>query len=137
MRREEKNELILKHLGRNGWKFSQEERDKLYNGKGKIKSHLSGCYNLGEKKLCKEKDYIWFYTDNPIDIEENDWQIKIKWDCDDLVLPILYHTITLKDKIYFSCRDYIVNLSHINTEEEIADIVAQCEEKKFPSTIKN
>lgn len=129
MRREEKIELILKHLGRNGWKFSQEERDKLYNRKGKIKSPQRESYNLGKKKLCKEKDYIWFYIDDTIDIEENNWQIKIILDYKDLVLPILYHTITLKDKIYFSCRDYIVDLSHINTEEEIADIVAQCEEK--------
>lgn len=125
MRREEKIELILKHLKNNGWAIT----NKLYNRKGKIKSHLSGSYNLGEKKLCKGKDYIWFYTDDTIDIEENDWQIKIIWDYNDLVLPILYHTITLKDKIYFSCRDYIVNLTHINTEEEIADVIAQCEEK--------
>lgn len=125
MRREEKIELILKHLRNNGWAIT----NKLYNRKGKIKSHLSGCYNLGEKKLCKQKDYIWFYIDDTIDIEENDWQIKIILDYNDLVLPILYHTITLKDKIYFSCRDYGVDLTHINTEEEIADVIAQCEEK--------
>lgn len=127
MRREEKIELILKHLKNNGWTIT----NKLYNRKGKIKSHLSGSYNLGKKKLCKEKDYIGFYTNGTIYTEENDWQIVIIfWDCNDhLVLPILYHTITLKDKIYFSCRDYIVDLTHINTEEEIADIVAQCEEK--------
>lgn len=129
MRREEKIELILKHLGNNGWVITQEDKDKLYNRKGKIKSHLSGCYNLGKKKLCKTKDYIWFYTDDTIDVEENDWQIKIIWDYNDLVLPNLYHMITLKDNINFACKDYIVNLTHINTEEEIADIVAQYEEK--------
>lgn len=125
MRREEKIELILKILGNNGWVIT----DKLYNHKGKIKSHLMGCYSLGKKKLCKGKDYIWFYTDDTIDIEENDWQIEIILDDNDLVLPILYHMITLKDKINFACRDYIVGLAYINTEEKIADIVAQCEEK--------
>lgn len=48
-----------------------------------------------------------------------------------LVIPILYHTITEKrrNKINFASRDYYVDLSYISTEEEIADVIAQCEEK--------
>lgn len=129
MRREEKIELILKHLGNNGWVITQEDKDKLYNHKGKIKSHLRGSYNLGKKKLCKTKDYIGFDTDYTINAVENDWQIEIIFDYNDLVLPILYHMITLKDKIEFACKDYRFDLMHINTEEEIVDIIAQCEEK--------
>lgn len=49
MRREEKIELILKILGNNGWKLGQEDRDKLYNRKGKIASRLNGHYDLGKK----------------------------------------------------------------------------------------
>ena len=48
-----------------------------------------------------------------------------------LVIPIIYHTITVqsRNKINFACRDYCVDLSYINTEEEIADVIAQLEEK--------
>ena len=46
-----------------------------------------------------------------------------------LIIPILYHTITEKKKINFACNVYNVDLTNINTEEEIADIISQCEEK--------
>ncbi len=46
-----------------------------------------------------------------------------------LIIPILYHTFTEPNKINFGCTDYYVDLIHYNTEEEIADVIAQCEEK--------
>lgn len=133
MRREEKIELILKILGNNGWKISQEDRDKLYNRKGKINSHLNGHYDLGKKNLCKEKDYIWFESDDSvIDVVGDDWQIVVTLYASGsgyLIIPILYHTFTEPNKINFGCTDYYVDLIHYNTEEEIADVIAQCEEK--------
>lgn len=137
MRREEKIELILKHLGINGWKFSEEDREKLYNRKGKIDSHLSGHYDLGNKVILKDKDYIYIdtdYSDDSVDYNVNCWEAKITLYANGsgyLVIPILYHTITEKrrNKINFASRDYYVDLSYINTEEEIADVIAQCEEK--------
>lgn len=133
MRKEEKIELILKYLGKNGWKISQEDRDKLCNRKGKIKSNLSGCYEVGKKNICKGKDYIWFEGDDSvIELEGDNWQTTITlytcgYCCIDI--PILYHTITEKNKINFACNDYNVDLTNFNTEEEIADVIVQCEEK--------
>lgn len=134
MRREEKIELILKHLGINGWKSSEEDREKLYNRKGKIDSHLSGHYDLGNKVILKDKDYIYIDTDDSVDYDGNCWEAKITLYANGsgyLVIPILYHTITEKrrNKINFASRDYYVDLSYINTEEEIADVIAQCDEK--------
>jgi hypothetical protein len=134
MRREEKIELILKILGNNGWKISQEERDKLYNRKGKINSHLLGSYDIGKKTICKDKDYIFIDGDEDfISIEGDYWKAVITLypsGCGYyIIIPILYHTITEKNKINFACNDYNVDLTHINTEEEIADVIAQCEEK--------
>lgn len=132
MRKVEKIELILKHLGKNGWKIPQEDSEKLYNRKGKIDSHLRGHYNLGKKIILKDKDYIYIDTDDSIDYDGNCWEAKITLYANGsgyLVIPILYHTITEKNKINFACNDYNVDLTHINTEEEIADIIAQCEEK--------
>lgn len=134
MRREEKIELILKILGNNGWKISQEDRDKLYNRKGKIDSHLSGTYIIGIKVILKDKDYIYIDADDSIDYDGNYWEAKITLYANgsgNLIIPILYHTITEKrrNKINFASRDYSVDLSYINTEEEIADVIAQCEEK--------
>lgn len=134
MRREEKIELILKHLGINGWKISEEDREKLYNRKGKIDSHLSGHYDLGNKVILKDKDYIYIDTDDSVDYDGNCWEAKITLYANGsgyLVIPILYHTITEKrrNKINFASRDYYVDLSYINTEEEIADVIAQCDEK--------
>lgn len=134
MRREEKIELILKHLGINGWKSSEEDKEKLYNRKGKINSHLSGHYDLGNKVILKDKDYIYIDTDDSVDYDGNCWEAKITLYANGsgyLVIPILYHTITEKrrNKINFASRDYYVDLTHINTEEEIADVIAQCEEK--------
>lgn len=133
MRREEKIELILKVLGNNGWKLSQEDRDKLYNRKGKIDPHLSGHYDLGKKDICKDRDYIWVDGDDSIiDVEGDNWQIVTTLYASGsgyIILPILYHTITEKNKINFACNDYYVDLTNYNTEEEIADMIAQCEEK--------
>lgn len=134
MRREEKIELILKHLGNNGWKFSDEDREKLYNRKGKINSHLDGHYVIGNKIILKDKDYIYIDNDESIDYDGNCWEANITLYANGsgfLVIPILYHTITEKkrNKINFASRDYYVDLSYINTEEEIADVIAQCEEK--------
>lgn len=133
MRKVEKIELILKHLGKNGWKISQEDRNKLYNRKGKIYSNLSGTYDIGYKTICKAKDYIFIDGDEDIiDIEGDNWKSVITLYTSGycyLIIPILYHTITEKNIINFACNDYNVDLTHINTEEEIADIIAQCEEK--------
>lgn len=136
MRREEKIELILKNLGNNGWKLSDEDREKLYNRKGKIKSHLDGYYTIGNKIILKNKDYIYIDNDESLDYDYdgNCWEANINLNANGscyLVIPIIYHTITVqrRNKINFACRDYCVNLSFINTEEEIADIIAQCEEK--------
>lgn len=133
MRREEKIELILKILGNNGWKLGQEDRDKLYNKKGKIDSRLNGHYDLGKKNLCKDKDYIWFEGDDSIiDVVGDEWQVVATLYASGsgyLIIPILYHTLTELNKINFACTDYYVDLSHYNTEEEIADVIAQCEEK--------
>ena len=133
MRRDEKIELILKHLGNNGWKVPQEEREKLYNRKGKINSHLSGYYEIGKKNICKEKDYIWFEGDDSvIDLDGDNWQATITLYTRGygyLIMPIFYHIITEKKKIIFGCNDYNVDLTTINTEEEIADVIAQLEEK--------
>ena len=133
MRREEKIELILKHLGKNGWKISQEEKDKLYNRKGKINYRLLGSYDIGYKTICKDKDYIFIDGDEDfITVEGDNWKSIITLYSSGycyLIIPILYHTITEKNQINFACNDYNVDLTHINTEEEIADIIAQCEEK--------
>ena len=133
MRKEEKIELILKHLGNNGWKIPQEDRDKLYNRKGKINSHLSGSYDIGNKTICKVKDYIWFEGDeDSIDIEGDNWQATISLYTSGygfIIIPIFYHIITEKNKINFGCNDYNVDLTTINTEKEIADVISQCEEK--------
>ena len=134
MRREEKIELILKILGNNGWTISQEDKDKLYNRKGKINSHLNGTYVIGNKIILKDKDYIYIDTDDSIDYDGYCWEAKITLFANGsghLFIPILYHTITEKrrNKINFASRDYSVDLSNINTEEEIADVIAQCEEK--------
>lgn len=133
MRREEKIEIILKILGNNGWKISQEDRDKLYNRKGKIYPHLESVnYNLGKKNICKDKDYIVIEVDDSINIEGDNWQIVVTLNANGsgyLIIPILYHTITEKNKINFACTDYRLNLSHYNTEEELADAIAQCEDK--------
>lgn len=132
MRREEKIELILKHIGKNGWGISQEDKDKLYNRKGKIDSHLIGNYTLGNKIICKDKDYIYIDNDESIDYDGDCWTANINLYANGsgyLIIPIPYHTITEKNKINFACRDYYVDLTHINTEEEIADVIAQCEEK--------
>lgn len=134
MRREEKIELILKHLGKNGWKITSEQRDRLYNSKGKIKSNLSRYYRyiIGNKIICKDKDYIFIDCDDSIEYDGNCWTSKITLytnGCGDLILPILYHTITGKKKIVFGCKEYYVDLTSINTEEEIADVIAQCDEK--------
>ena len=129
MRREEKIELILKILGNNGWAIT----NKLYNRKGKIGTHLDGHYDLGKKNLCKDKDYICFEGDDSvIDIVGDDLQIVVTLYASGsgyLIIPILYHTLTEPNKINFGCTDYYVDLSHYNTEEEIADVIAQCEEK--------
>jgi len=133
MRREEKIELILKILGKNGWTISQEDKDKLYNRKGKIYSQLNGHYDLGKKNLCKEKDYIGFEGDDSvIDLVGDDWQVVTTLYASGsgyLIIPILYHILTEPNKINFGCTDYYVDLMYYNTEEEIADVIAQCEEK--------
>ena len=134
MRREEKIELILKILGNNGWKISQEDKDKLYNRKGKINSHLNGTYIIGIKVILKDKDYIYIDCDDSIDYDGTYWTANITLYANgsgNLVIPILYHTITekKKNKINFGCTDYYVDLSCISTEEDIADVIAQCEEK--------
>ena len=134
MRREEKIELILKHLGNNGWKIPQEDREKLYNRKGKINSHLNGTFIIGNKIILKDKDYIYIDNDESIDYDGDNWQATVSLYASGsgfLVIPILYHTITEKkrNKVNFASRDYYVDLSYINTEEEIADVIAQCEEK--------
>lgn len=135
MRCEEKIELILKHLGNNGWKFSEEDRENLYNSKGKIKSHLDGYYTIGKKIILKNKDYIYIDNDESLDYDYdgNCWVANINLNANGsgyLVIPIIYHTITVqsRNKINFACRDYCVDLSCINTEE-IADVIAQCDEK--------
>ena len=136
MRREEKIEFILKHLGNNGWKLSDDDRKKLYNRKGKIKSHLNGYYTIGKKIILKNKDYIYIDNDESLDYDYdgNCWVANINLNANGsgyLVIPIIYHMITVqsRNKINFACRDYCVDLSCINTEEEIADVIAQCEEK--------
>lgn len=133
MRKEEKIELILKHLGNNGWKIPQKYRDKLYNRTGKIKSNLFGGYDIGYKTICKDKHYICFEGDNDsIDIKGENWQVTVTFYARGygyLILPILYHTITEKNVINFACNDFNVDLTTINTEEEIADVLAQFEEK--------
>ena len=133
MRREEKIELILKILGKNGWTISQEDKDKLYNRKGKINSQLNGHYDLGKKNLCKEKDYIGFEGDDSvIDLVGDEWQVVATLYASGsgyLIIPILYHILTEPNKINFGCTDYYVDLMYYNTEEEIADVIAQCEEK--------
>lgn len=136
MRREEKIEFILKHLRNNGWKLSDDDRKKLYNRKGKIKSHLDGYYTIGKKIILKNKDYIYIDNDDSLDYDYdgNCWVVNINLNANDscyLVIPIIYHTITVqsRNKINFACRDYCVDLSYINTEEEIADVIAQFEEK--------
>ena len=133
MRKEEKIELILNLLGKNGWKISQEDRDKLYGRKGKIKSNLLGSYDIGYKTVCKDKNYICFEGDDEsIDIEGDNWQAIVTFYARGygyLILPILYHTITEKNVINFACHDFNVDLTTINTEEEIADVIAQLEEK--------
>ena len=134
MRREEKIELILKILGNNGWKFSDDDREKLYNSKGKINSHLNGTYIIGNKVILKDKDYIYIDADDSIDYDGDCWEAKISLFANGsghLVIPIIYHTITEKkrNKVNFDCREFFVDLSFINSEEEIADVIAQCEEK--------
>lgn len=134
MRREEKIELILKQLGNNGWKITTEQRDKIYTRKGTVSPHLSGHYDIGSKIVVKDKDYIYIDTDDSIDYDGSCWEAKITLYANGsgyLVIPILYHTITEKrrNKINFASRDYYVDLSYINTEEEIADVIAQCDEK--------
>lgn len=131
MRRDEKIELILKHLGKNGWLFSKEDRDRLYNSKGKIGTHLTGHYALGKKIILKSKDYIYI-DDDSLELEGDDWQATVFLYANGsgfLIIPILYHTITEKDKINFGCREYYVDLTNCTTEEDIADVIAQCEEK--------
>ncbi len=134
MRREEKIELILKHLGNNGWKITTEQRDKIYTRKGTISPHLNGTFIIGSKIVLKDKDYIYIDNDDSIDYDGDNWEAKVTLYANGsgyLVIPILYHTITEKkrNKINFASRDYYVDLSYINTEEEIADVIAQCEEK--------
>ena len=135
MRREEKIELILKILENNGWKITQEQRDKLFNKKGKVYQHLNGYFDLGTKIICKDKDYICIDGDDSIldvEDEDNNWQTVVTLyvcGCCSLIIPIFYHTITEKNKINFACNDYYVDLTHYNTEEELADVIAQCEEK--------
>ena len=134
MRREEKIELILKILGNNGWKTTTQQHDKIYTRKGTISPHLNGTYILGTKVILKDKDYIYIDTDDSIDYDGYCWEAKITLFANGnghLFIPILYHTITEKrrNKINFASRDYSVDLSNINTEEEIADVIAQCEEK--------
>ena len=132
MRKEEKIELILKHLGNNGWKISQEDRDRLYNRKGKIYFNLKGTYILGNKIILKDKDYIYIDDDDSIDYDGNNWQATVTLYANGsgtLILPILYHTISEKKIINFACKDYYVDLIKYNTEEEIADVIAQLEEK--------
>lgn len=132
MRREEKIELILKQLGNNGWVITTEQRDKIYTRKGTISPHLNGNYVIGSKVILKDKDYIFIDSDDSLDYDVNCWTAHITLYANGsgyLVIPILYHTITEKNKVNFACRDYYVDLSHINTEEEIADVIAQCEEK--------
>lgn len=133
MRKEEKIEVFLKHLGLNGWKIDQEDVDRLRSKSGKIRRDLSGHYDLGKKIVCKENDYIWFYGDDSyIDVEDENWITTITLYASGsgyLILPLLYHSTTEKDKINFDCRDYYVDLTHYNTEEEIANVIAQYEEK--------
>lgn len=132
MRREEKIELILKHLGNNGWKIPQEDREKLYNRKGKINSHLNGTFIIGNKIILKDKDYIYIDNDESIDYDGDNWQATVSLYASGsgyLIMPIFYHIITEKKKIIFGCNDYNVDLTTINTEEEIADVIAQLEEK--------
>lgn len=118
MRREEKIELILKILGNNGWKITTQQHDKIYTRQGKVSPHLNGHYTLGKKIILKAKDYI-FIDDDSLEVEEDDWQATVTLygsGSGFLIIPILYHTITEKDKINFACRDYYVDLSNINTE---------------------
>lgn len=134
MRREEKIELILKILGNNGWKITTEQSDKICTRQGKVSPHLNGTYIIGCKIILKDKDYIYIDADDSIDYDGNCWEAKISLFANGsghLVIPIIFHTITEKkrNKINFACRDYYVDLSNINTEEEIADVIAQCEEK--------
>ena len=140
MRREEKLELILKILGNNGWKFPQEDKDKLYTSQGKIRQHLNGNYVIGRKTVLKDNTYIFIECDDSVEYDvdccvEYDvdcWKANITFYANGsgyLVIPIFYHTITDKRQINLACRDYYVDLSHYNTEEELADVIAQCEEK--------
>ena len=134
MRREEKIELILKILGNNGWKITSEQRDKICTRQRKVSPHLNGTYIIGSKIILKDKDYIYIDADDSIDYNGDYWEAKISLFANGnghLFIPILYHTITEKrrNKINFASRDYSVDLSNINTEEEIADVIAQCEEK--------
>lgn len=134
MRREEKIELILKQLGNNGWVITTDQRDKIYTRKGKISPHLNGNYVIGSKVILKDKDYIFIDSDDSLEYDVDCWNAHITLYANGsgyLVIPILYHTITEKkrNKVNFACRDYYVDLSYINTEEEIADVIAQCEEK--------
>ncbi|MBO7212082.1 MAG: hypothetical protein J6V44_13930 [Methanobrevibacter sp.] len=134
MRREEKIELILKHLGNNGWKITTDQHDKIYTRKGTISPHLNGTFIIGSKIILKDKDYIYIDNDDSIGYDGDNWEAKVTLYANGsgyLVIPILYHTITEKkrNKINFASRDYYVDLSHINSEEEIADVIAQLEEK--------
>lgn len=134
MRREEKIELILKHLGNNGWKITTDQHDKIYTRKGTISPHLNGTFIIGSKIILKDKDYIYIDNDESIEYDGDNWEAKVTLYASGsgyLVIPILYHTITEKkrNKINFASRDYYVDLSHINSEEEIADVIAQLEEK--------
>lgn len=134
MRREEKIELILKILGNNGWKITPEQRDKICTRQGKVSQHLNGTYIIGNKVILKDKDYIYIDADDSIDYNGDYWEAKISLFANGsghLVIPIIFHTITEKkrNKLNFDCREYFVDLSYISTEEEIADIIAQCEEK--------
>ena len=132
MRREEKIELILKILGNNGWKFSQEDKDQLYTQQGKIRPHLNGNYVIGRKTVLKDNDYIFIECDDSVEYDVDCWKANITFYANGsgyLIIPIFYHTITDKHQINFACRDYYVDLSHYNTEAELADIIAQCEEK--------
>lgn len=134
MRREEKIELILKILGNYGWKITTEQRDKICTRQGKVSPHLNGTYIIGSKIILKDKDYIYIDADDSIDYNGDYWEAKISLFANGsghLVIPILYHTITEKkrNKVNFDCREFFVDLSYINSEEEIADVIAQCEEK--------
>ena len=112
--------------------LSQEDKDKLYTQQGKIRPHLNGNYVIGRKTVLKDNTYIFIECDDSVEYDVDCWKANITFYANGsgyLIIPIFYHTITDKHQINFACRDYYVDLSHYNTEEELADIIAQCEEK--------